>query len=98
MSDKERLSKELAELRKEVNLQGVRLTLAQAWINLYTRGYDALLHYGVNFKDLREYKDEFPNDAMDMPVTQARNVFVTWMGRLESAIHAAVRRKGFKLV
>lgn len=98
MEDKDRLSKELADLRKEVNTQGVRLTLAQAWLNLYTKGYDALLYYGVNFKDLKEYKDEFPEEAMQMPVTKARNTFIAWMGRLESAIHAAVRRKGFKLV
>ena len=62
MEDKDRLSKELADLRKEVNTQGVRLTLAQAWLNLYTKGYDALLYYGVNFKDLKEYKDEFPEE------------------------------------
>ncbi|WP_111817257.1 hypothetical protein [Agrobacterium sp. CFBP2214] len=94
----ERLSGEVAKLRKELNTQGVRLTLAQMWIDLYTFGYDALLHYGVNFRDLPEYKESIPDDAMHLPVSEARNTIAGWMGRLKSAINAAVRRKGFRLV
>lgn len=94
----DRLDKEVAKLRKEVSVQGIRLLLAQAWIDLYTFGYDALLHYGVNFRDLPEYKESIPDEAMKLPVSEARNQIVMWMGRLKSAINAAVRRKGFRLV
>lgn len=98
MDKLERLSEEVGKLRKELNIQGIRLTLAQMWIDLYTRGYDALLHYGVNFRDLPEYKESIPDDAMKMPVTEARNTIEKWMARLKNSLAAAVRRKGFKLV
>ncbi len=60
---KEKLEKELAALRDEVSQQGVRLTLAQGWVNLLTKAYDALLHDGVNYRDLKEYKDEYPDEG-----------------------------------
>ena len=93
----ERAERELASLRKEVNAHGIRLTLAQLWIGLYSRAYDALLHYGVNFKDLREY-EEYPDDAEKLPIGQGRTEITHWIKKVENAIKAAVRRKGFKLV
>lgn len=95
MSDK--IQNELAALRKEVHAQGIRLTLAQGWINLYVRAYDALLHYGINFKTLREYKEKYPHGAENLPLSQSRDKYVSWFGRIESAISAAIRRKGFKV-
>lgn len=95
MDDK--IQREIASLRKEVNAQGIRLTLAQGWINLYVKAYDALLHYGINFKSLREYKEKYPHGAENLPLTQSRDKFVSWFGRIESAIAAAIRRKAFKV-
>lgn len=94
----ERAERELANLRKEVNVQGIRLTLAQLWIGLYSKAYDSLLHYGVNFKDLREYKEDYPDGAEKLPINQGRTEISHWIKKVENAIKAAVRRKGFKLV
>ena len=97
-ANRDRLANEVKELRKEVNEQGVRLTLAQAWINLYQYAYDALLHYGVNFKSLKEFGDNSEVDeAMQMGVTAGRNKITAYLGKLHNAIRAAVNRKQFKL-
>lgn len=92
------LKREVAALREQVNAQEIRLTLAQAWINFYQYAYDALMHHGVNFKVLREYRDSTVlDDAQDMPLTEARNVITEYLGKVRNAIRAAVRRKGFKV-
>lgn len=94
--DIEILKDEAARLRKEVETQGVRLTLAQAWIQFFQLAYDSLLHYGVNYKSLKEVQDDTVLDeAMNMPVTRARDTIVEYLGRCTSAIRAAIRRKNF---
>ncbi|UIY29166.1 hypothetical protein LZK73_21780 [Neorhizobium galegae] len=96
MSD--RLQKELDDIRKEVHIQGVRLTLAQAWVSFLHFAYDALLYHGVNYRTLKEYANSTElDDANKLPVSQARDKIVLWLGRLQSSINATVRRKNFKV-
>lgn len=96
MSD--RLKKELAQAYKENEQLGVRLTLAQAWVQFLQSAYDALLHHGVNYQTLKEYTESTElDDAQKLPLTAARDRIIQWLGRLQSAIHAAVRRKQFKV-
>lgn len=98
MTDLEGLRKEATDLRQRVHEQEVRLTLAQAWINLYQYAYDALLHYGVNFRALKEFANTgVLEDAMKLPITGARNMIVEYLGKLQNAIRAAVNRKQFKV-
>ncbi|MER9178952.1 hypothetical protein [Mesorhizobium sp. M0767] len=94
----ERLQREIAEVRKEVDSLGVRLTLAQAWVGFLNFAYDALLHNGVNYRSLKEYSNSTElDDAQKLPLSEARNKIVGWLERLQSAISAAVRRKNFKV-
>lgn len=90
------IQKELTDLRTEVHQQGIRLVLAEAWLRLYGKAYDALLHYGVNFKSLKTWKRR-PVDAYKLPLSQARNVLIDFMKRVENDIAAAIRRKQFKI-
>jgi len=95
---RDNLAKEVKALRQEVNEQGVRLTLAQAWIKLYQYAYDALLHYGVNYRSLKEFgENTLVEEAMQMPITAGRNKIVEYLGKLQNAIRAAVNRKQFKV-
>lgn len=101
----EYLERELKALRKEVNENGVRLNLAHGWIQVLREGYDALLHWGVNFKSLKEYGAGYPTyngtsgqDSVDkLPIGQAQEVYIHWFRRVTNAIRAAVRRKQFKV-
>lgn len=94
----EKLQKELNAVRQEVHTLGTRLTLAQAWVGFLNFAYDALLHHGINYRSLKEYKNSTElDDAQKLPVTAARDKIVTWLGRLQSAISAAARRKAFKV-
>lgn len=96
--DHDTLAGEVRELRQQVNQQEIRLTLAQAWINLYQYAYDALLHYGVNFRSLKEFADTAVLDeALKMPITAARQHIVEYLGRLHNAIRAAINRKQWKV-
>jgi hypothetical protein len=91
--------KKIEDLQNKNRILQVRLVLAQGFVGLLQKAYDALLHYGVNFRDLPEYKDDkVLEDASKMEVTEGRNIIVTWMGKVESAISAAVRRKQFRTV
>lgn len=98
MTTDERLRADVDQLRKQVDQQEIRLTLAQAWIGLYQYAYDALLHYGVNFRSLKEFADtSVLDEALQMPLSQARNKIVEYLGGLKNAIRAAVNRKQFKV-
>ncbi len=78
---------------------GVRLTLAQAWVGFLNFAYDALLHHGVNYRNLREYKESTElDDAQKLPMTEGRNKITQWLERLQNSISAAIRRKSFKVV
>lgn len=97
-NSEEHLRSELEGLRKQVQSQEVRLTLAQSWVQFLMRAYDALLHYGVNYRDLKEIQDTRGiDDAQDMPITKARDIIIDYLKRGDSAIRAAIRRKSFKV-
>ena len=92
----EKLREEATDLRKRLHSVEIRLTLAQAWVGLLTYAYEALLYHGVNYRTLKEYtEDNTLDEAADMPLSAARNKIIHYLGRLQSAIGAAVRRKGF---
>lgn len=98
------IEQELTALRKEVQHQGIRLNLAEAWLGLYQLGYDALRSWGVDFKKLKEFGDGYPGfksktkDSVDkLPASLAQTVYINWIRRIENAIEAAVRRKQFRV-
>lgn len=93
-----RLREEVASLSKMVTEQGIRLTLAQAWIDFYQYAYDALRAYGVDFKRLNEFhKVGLIEEARELPITQARAKIITYIGELRNGVRAAIRRKNFKV-
>lgn len=99
MDANKRLKEDLEQVKKSLNILEVRVTLAQLWVGLYTKAYDALLHYGVNFRELPEYKDDTTIDEVqDLPITQARNRLTGWIGKVHNGIEAAIKRKGFHIV
>lgn len=78
---------------------GVRLRLAQAFIDMLLYAYDALLHHGVNYKTLPAYKDTALLDAAQkLPLEQGHDSFIVWMERIRNDITAAIKRKGFRKV
>ena len=75
-----------------------RLMACQALAQFFLKAYDALLHYGVNFKTLPEWKDQRDLDAArKLKPNAAKTVIIGYFGRLESALSAAVRRTQFRL-
>ena len=94
----DRLNKLNSELSKDNRELKTKLTILYAFIDLLRRGYDALLHFGVNYQSLPEYKRDAPLDRLEgKPLDQARNEAVSWIGGVISGIDAAVRRKQFKV-
>ena len=92
------LTDQLVELREDLRVMGIRITLAQAWLDLIHFAYDALLHYGVNYKDLPEYKNTDAVDAAQkMPISKGRDIILHWLSRAKSGINAAIRRKQLKV-
>lgn len=80
-------------LEHENKVLGVRVTLLQAFVHLLHTAYDTLLNYGVNYRDLPEYKaDDALDVAMRVDVLYARSMLMTWMEKLENAIVAAGKR------
>lgn len=87
----------IATLTAEVGELKTRLHLAQAFGQVLTKAYDALLHYGVNFKSLRTWAlwEKF-SEHHDSPVTEdtdKRERLYEWLTRVGRDIDAAVRRK-----
>lgn len=101
----EMLRKEVPALRQELEENGIRLTLAHGWIQVLREAYDALLHWGINFKALKEYGDGYPSfngtseqDHVDkLPISKAQRVYVDWFRKVTNAIKASVRRKQWKV-
>lgn len=93
-----RLREEVASLRNDVAEQGVRLTLAQAWIDFLHYAYDALRGYSVDYKLLPEYtKTNEVDEAMGMGIWEGQHKIIKYLRRAKSGIRAAIRRKGFKV-
>lgn len=94
----ERLQDEVRALRQDVNTMGVRLTLAQSMLNFMMQAYDTLRGYGIDYRSLKEYEDDrILDEASEMPVSKAQQHIGEYLGRLTTALKAAVRRKGFKV-
>lgn len=93
-------TKAKAKLVAENHVLGVRLSLAQAFVQFLLRAYDALLHHGVNYRSLPEYTahEKALDDAAKMPVEEGRAHIIGWFGRMESAIAAAVRRTFMRVI
>lgn len=95
----DQLHAEHQALSKEVRVLGIRLSLAQGFVGLLQKGYDALLHYSINFRLLPEYaEDKALDEAKDLPIEEGQVHMLDWMGRVERGIAAAIRRKLFKKV
>lgn len=93
-----RLREEVNSLNKMVHEQGIRLTLAQAWVDFYQFAYDMFRAYGVDFKSLKEFEDTAVLDeAMELPMSQGQVKIIEYLGRLRSAVRAAIRRKQFRV-
>ena len=88
-----------AELQNEEELS-IRLQLAGAWISLWRRAYDALLHHGINVRTTKEFKDTSLLDAAleAKDIREGQGSILEYLKRVESGLNAAVRRKGlFKI-
>lgn len=87
----------IAALTRENGDLKTRLHLAQAFGQILNKAYDALLHYGVNFKSLRTWSlwERF-SEHHESPVvgdTDKRERLYEWLTRVGRDIDAAVRRK-----
>jgi hypothetical protein len=72
-----------------------RLTLVSGFNDLLHLAFDALLHHGVNYKELRAYKDP-TNPLMDTTPRDRWDAFqrvAHWLSKMTNDIAAAVRRK-----
>lgn len=78
-----------------------KLTLAEEFGRLLLKAYDALLHYGINFKTLRtyslwekvsEFKDTPIPDELTHRIAKSQ-ALLKWIGRVSNDIDAALRRK-----
>lgn len=77
----------------------IRLSLAQALVQMWIKAFDALLVHGVNVRKLPEFNNTADLDeANKLPISKGRALLVRWIGRVESGIDAAIRRKNFKVL
>lgn len=88
----------IERLERENREQAVKLNILYAFIEMLRKGYDALLHHGVNYQNLPEYKRDKPLDHMQgRPLKEAQAEAISWIGRVQSGIAAAIRRKQFQV-
>lgn len=87
------------EVREELRIARTRLMLASAFVDFMRFAYGALLSNGVNYLNLKAYRDTaILDDAAKLPVTKGADRYVEWLGRVRHDITAAVARKGLKAV
>lgn len=80
----------------ENRILNIRIRLAQYFQTMLISAFDALLHHGVNYRELPEYKDsELLDQALGNGVDVAKGepMVVKWIERVHSGIKAAIRRK-----
>ena len=76
-----------------------RMVMAQAFAQLVLKGFDALLHFGINYRELPSYKDQTLLEAADkLVLLEGRNKYLLWIERVSNSIDAAVKRKQFRLL
>ncbi len=74
-----------------------RLQAAQASIQAFLKGFDALLHHGVNMKSLKEWQDTtLLEEAAKLKPRNALPKMIEWTSRLEKSIAASIKRKAFR--
>lgn len=73
----------------------IRLSLASAWVSLWRKAYDALLHHGINVRSTKEFQNtELLDAALEAKDIREGQVHVLeYLKRVESGLNAAVRRK-----
>jgi hypothetical protein len=72
--------------------------MAQAYGQMKCVAYDALLHHGINYRDLPAYKDTtLLAEAEGLVLAEGRAKYMLWMERITNAIDAAIRRKTFRV-
>lgn len=75
-----------------------RIMSAQAMGRFLLSGYHALRSYGVDFMKLPEWLDQSPlEEAARLKPHAAQWAILNYFTRLENALKAAIRRKGFKV-
>lgn len=87
------------KLIHENRILHIRIRLAQFFQTMLVAAFDALLHHGVNYRELPEYKDsELLDQALGNGVDVAKGepMVVKWIERVNSGIKAAIRRKQFR--
>lgn len=73
--------------------------MLQAFGQMMTEAFDALLHHSVNYRDIPEYRDQtLLDEASRVPLTRGVDKYMAWIGKVTNGIRAAVRRKSFKKV
>jgi hypothetical protein len=72
---------------------------SQMFAQVLLKGYHALRSYGVDFMALREWKENgILDEARKLKPVPASEKIIAYLCRLENAISAAIRRKGFKTI
>ena len=94
------MAREVEQLRKATKELGVRLSLAQQWVEFLTFAYDQLLYHRVNYRTVPEYRaaTSLIADAHDLPITVAESRIAQFLGAATRGVVAAVRRKDFHVV
>lgn len=73
--------------------------MAQAYVQMQEKAFDALLYHGVNYRLIPEYRDQtLIDEARTLAVLQGRQKVLLWLERVENGIAAAIRRKTFHRV
>lgn len=100
LADSSKAANQEAPLVIENKLLSTRLRLAHAFQSLVLQGYDALLHHGVNYRELPEHKDTTLLDKglNHGDLHQGEAHVMEWIKRVGHGIVAKVRRKGIKEV
>jgi hypothetical protein len=76
-----------------------RVNMARAWTQMQDRAYDALLCFGVNYRDGPAYKDRsLLEKAHQSPLARSVDLYIQWMGRVERDIASMIARKTFRKV
>lgn len=89
-------------LIQENKILSTSLHIAQAWVQFLKKAYDALLHHGINYRNLPEYNDPrgLLKLTMDPKVSMdtGEKAALEYLENSENGLDAAIRRKGFKEV
>ncbi len=76
-----------------------RMRMAQAYTQMMHEGMDAQINYGINYRELAEYKDHSLLDqGSRLPPHRAEPLYMEWIDRVTNGIRARINRRGLKLV